>query len=96
MREDRNTNDAGNKIGEINIDRVEIIIMMVGKFNWNYCFLKKIFTWNYIKKEKSKDNKQLKFKMSKIVSLKGADASSLTMDAFSSSEIVVTIYKKFL
>lgn len=33
MREDRNTNDAGNKIGEINIDRVEIIIMMVGKFN---------------------------------------------------------------
>ena len=33
--------------------------------------------------------------MSKIVSLKGADANSLTMDAFSSSEIVVTIYKKF-
>jgi len=37
MREDRNTNDTGNKIGEINIDRVEIIIM-VGKFNWNYFF----------------------------------------------------------
>ena len=32
MREDRNTNDTGNKIGEINIDRVEIIIV-VGKFN---------------------------------------------------------------
>ena len=39
MREDRNTNDTGNKTGEINIDRVEIIIM-VGKFNWNYCFFK--------------------------------------------------------
>ena len=44
MREDRNTNDTGNKIGEINIDRVEIIIM-VGKFNWIF-FLKKILTWN--------------------------------------------------
>lgn len=41
MREDRNTNDTGNKIGEINIDRVEIIIM-VGKFNWNYFFKENI------------------------------------------------------
>lgn len=41
MREDRNTNDTGNKIGEINIDRVEIIIV-VGKFNWNYFFKENI------------------------------------------------------
>ena len=37
MREDRNTNDTGNKTGEINIDRVEIIIM-VGKFNFMLMF----------------------------------------------------------
>lgn len=42
-----------------------------------------------------KENKPLKFKMSKIVFLKGANASSLTMDAFNSSKIMVAIYKKF-
>ena len=66
MREDRNTNDAGNKIGEINIDRVEIIIMMVGKFNWNYCFLKKIFTWIKLRKKNLKTINNWNLKCQKL------------------------------